>query len=68
VSGDWTDGISVAVMARRLTPKQASRVKYRALLFGSADPNPRLDDLLRDDPGHRWFMYCLDAMARQEAT
>ena len=62
MSGDWTSGISIAQMAREFTPKQAARVKYHALLF--RDP----DDLLRDNPGHRWFCFCLDAVARMEVT
>lgn len=64
---DWTNGISVTQMARQFTPKQAARIKYRALLFRSMDPEPRLDALLDSDPGHRWFCFCLDAVARMEA-
>lgn len=67
-TGDWTNGITIGLMARRLTPKQAARVKYRALLFRSMDPSPRIDALVDSDPGHRWFCFCLDAVARQEVT
>lgn len=68
MNGDWTSGISVALMARRLTPEQAARVKYRALLFSSMDPSPHIDELLRNDPVHRWFCFCLDAVARREVA
>lgn len=66
MSGDWTNGISVAQMSRQLTPRQAARVKYRVALFSSMDPSPHIDELLRNDPVHRWFCFCLDAVARQE--
>jgi hypothetical protein len=68
MSGDWTNGISVAVMAARLTPKQAARVKYYELLFRPEDPDSydlRIDALLRNNIGHQWFCFCLDAIARQ---
>lgn len=65
---DWTNGITIAVLAARLTPQEAARVKYRALLFRSMDPSPRIDALLAGDIGHQWFMFCLDAVARQEVT
>jgi hypothetical protein len=66
MSGDWTNGISIALMGRRLTPKQAARVKYRAMIFRDMDPSPHLDQLLDSNHSHRWFCFCLDAVARQE--
>jgi hypothetical protein len=66
VSGDWTNGITIELMSRRLTPRQAAKVKYRAMIFRDMDPDPRIDALIDGDPGHRWFCFCLDAVARQE--
>jgi hypothetical protein len=65
---DWTNGITIALMSRRLTPKQAARVKYRVLaLRACAEPDPHVDALFDNDPGHRWFCFCLDAVARRES-
>lgn len=66
MAGDWTNGITIELMTRRFTPRQAARVKYRELLFRSMDPDPRLDALVDSDPGRRWFCFCLDAVARLE--
>lgn len=70
MSGDWTNGITIARMAATLTPKRAARVKYRVLMFRSMDPEGArlIDPVLENDPGHRWFCFCLDAVARQEVT
>ena len=67
--GDWTNGITIAVMAANLTPRQAARVKYMELALRSCyEPDPRIDALLANNIGHRWFCFCLDAVARQEVT
>lgn len=65
---DWTNGITIAQMAACLTPQEAARVKYRALVFRSLEPDPRHDALLAGNIGHQWFCFCLDAVARQEVT
>lgn len=60
---------SVAQTEALFTPKQAARVKYRALLFRLAGPEGarQLSRLTSEDPRHRWFMFCLDAVARRES-
>lgn len=66
---DWTNGITIAVMAQRLTPAQAARVKRMEFVLRSfAEPDPQIDQLLANDIGHQWFCFCLDAVARQEAA
>lgn len=65
---DFTCGISVEQMSRQFTPKQAARVKYRTLLFrDTRHQDPEIDLLFDNDPGHRWFLFCLDAVARRES-
>ena len=61
-------GVTIAMMAERLTPRQAARVKYQALIFAAMDPSPRIDELLANNAGHRWFCFCLDAVARLEGS
>lgn len=63
---DWTDGITIAVMAARFTPQQAARIKYKAAVMQLASvPDDRIERMLRWDPGHQWFLFCLDAVARR---
>ena len=59
-------GVTIAMMAARLTPRQAARVKYQALIFDAMDPSPRIDALMASSAGHQWFCFCLDAVARLE--
>jgi hypothetical protein len=57
----WT----VARMAELFTPQRAAHIKYMtAMLRCASEPDPRLDALVDGDPGHRMFVYCLDAVAR----
>jgi hypothetical protein len=63
---DWTNGVTVAQMAGRLTPREAARVKYRAMLFRPVVRSPQLDALVDGNAAHRWFCFCLDAVARTE--
>ena len=64
---DFTDGITVEVMARRLTPREAAHVKYMTYMLRCATDEESLRLAERvTDPGHRWFCYCLDAIARRE--
>lgn len=63
---DFTDGMTVARMAEMFTPQQAASVKARAIgLRLCSVPDPETDELLRQDAGHQWFMFCLDAVARR---
>lgn len=61
----WT----VARMAAWLTPRQAAHVKYMAAMLreGSVidEHSARIDAVINGNPGHRMFMYCLDAVARE---
>jgi hypothetical protein len=58
----WT----VARMEALFTPKQAAAIKYKtAVLRSCTEPDPRIDALIDNDPGHRMFMFCLDAVARR---
>lgn len=51
----------------RLGPQGAAHVNYMALLMRECtEPDPRIDKLINDDPGHRWFCYCLSAIARSD--
>jgi hypothetical protein len=63
---DWTNGVSVAQMAARFTPGQAARLKYQALIFRPASPSPQFDALVDGNRAHRWYCFCLDAVARLE--
>lgn len=61
--GQWP---TVAGTAAWLTPQQAAKVKaMAALMHAGAEPDDRLDKIMSNDPAHRMFMYCLDAIARQ---
>jgi hypothetical protein len=67
MADDWTGGICIALLARRLTPRQAARVKYRtANLRACADAESLAysDAMTRNDIAHQWFCFCLDAVAR----
>jgi hypothetical protein len=55
-----------------LGPAGCARVKARHLAIAGHVPPPyrdewddKLDRLLAEDAGHRWFTYCLDAVARE---
>lgn len=64
--GDWTGGLTVARMAERFTPREAAAVKARAAwLRLNTEPDERTDAMLRWHPGHQWFLFCLDAVARR---
>lgn len=65
---DWTNGITIDIMGKILTPKQAARVKYRALIFREMDPAGAewFDQVTKDEIGHQWFCFCVDAVARRE--
>ena len=59
---EWT----VARMEALFTPQDAARIKYQvAALRLCTDPDEHIDRLLRDDPGHQMFVYCMDAVARR---
>lgn len=65
---DWTSGWTIERMAAVFTPKAAARIKYRAIVMHlAADPESRsyADRLMREDAGHQWFCFCLDAVARR---
>jgi hypothetical protein len=68
---DWTDGITVAAIAAQLSPQQAARVKYQVLALRACTDAGSLeysDRVIGNDPGHRWFCFCLDVTARREVT
>jgi hypothetical protein len=60
---------SPAAMAAILTPKQAAHVNYMVLMLRAAsvqdEHTRRSDEMLHNDAEHRWFCFCLDAIARQ---
>lgn len=59
---EWT----VARIAGLFTPKRAAGIRARAAAIRlGAEPNPRIDALIANDPGHRMFVYCPDAVARR---
>jgi len=61
----WT----VARMEALFTPQEAAAIKYKtAMLRSCAEPDAHLDALLDNDPGHRMFVFCLDAVARRAPT
>jgi hypothetical protein len=67
MSDDWTDGITIAALAARFTPRQAARIKANVLVLRSHTDRESLeywDPVFDNDPGHRWFCFCLDAVAR----
>jgi len=56
-----------AYMRKWFTPKQAARIKWEAMRVRDlADEESRLlsDPVFENDPGHQWFLYCLDSVAR----
>lgn len=58
-----------AVMRERFTPKQAAHVKWQVLALRQCTDAESLrltDHIFENDPGHRWFTQCLDAVARLE--
>jgi hypothetical protein len=64
----WT----VARMAAWLSPRQAAKVKAMTALLNLIEAGAimdehtaRINQVIRDDPGHRMFTYCLDAVARR---
>jgi hypothetical protein len=62
-------GWTVARMEARFTPKQAARIKWQvAALRLCTEPDAHLDALTDGDPGHRMFVYCMDAVARRAHT
>jgi hypothetical protein len=67
---DFTDGITVEIMAKNFTPKQAAHIKYKVLAIRAVTDKESLeysDRVIGNDPGHRWFCFCLDAVARRES-
>ncbi len=62
-------GWTVARMESLFTPLEAAAIKYKtAMLRSCTEPDPHIDALLDNDPGHRMFVFCLDAVARRAPT
>ena len=62
-------GWTVARMEALFTPQQAARIKWQvAALRLCTEPDAHLDALMDGDPGHRMFVYCMDAVARRAPT
>jgi hypothetical protein len=59
----WT----VEKMAAFFTPREAAKIKYQVAFFHSLDPEGarHSEELSKNSPGHRMFVYCLDAVARR---
>jgi hypothetical protein len=63
---DWTGGLTVARMAEQFTPQEAARIKAQsAALKLNIEPDEHIDTMMRWHPGHQWFLFCLDAVARR---
>jgi hypothetical protein len=60
---------SIADLAAWLTPKEAAHVKYMVAMLRAAsvqdEHTRRLDEMMHNDAEHRWFCFCLDAIARR---
>jgi hypothetical protein len=57
---------TVERFAVMFTPRQAASVNAMvAALRLCVEPDPEMDALMENDPGHRMFMYCLNAVARR---
>jgi hypothetical protein len=66
MAADWTSGWTVDRMAAAFTPQQAARIKHQAIsLRLCCQPDAHIDEMMRNDAGHQWFLFCLDAVARR---
>lgn len=64
---DLTEHITVAALARHLTPQQAARIKWESMTLRDESPEGRrIDEIVNAQREHRWFLFCLDFVARQE--
>ena len=62
------DEWSVGRMAALFSPREAAQIKYQVHMLRCLDSKGAryMDRVTADDGGHRWFTYCLDAVARRE--